>query len=510
MIATAIAWLLAPFLAAFITALSPRLGRPLTLLASAATVAMAAAIPVGWAPESLQLLGPLGVRLQLDALAAPFLLLNGLVTAAVALDGFSAGADPDGGAPSGRQDSHLALLMLVLLGAVNSAIVAVDLISIYVALEVVGVAVVVLLALGNGERDLWLGLRYGLLSNTVMLLFLIGAGLVYLQQGTFALAATPLAGGVPLALLVVALVSKGELFLAGLWLPRTNAQAPLAVSALLSGAVLSAGVAPLLRLAELTPPLTPVLQGLGILSAALGVVFALAETDLRRLLAWSTLSQMGLVVLLPAVGALLALAHGLAKAALFLAARGIPSQSLEGWRQRPLAASSAVPLLLASCSIAGVAPLLGFAAKDVLEEGLDTTLGHFLVAVLGVGTVAVYARLWGAPVGRLHGAVTAPGAPGAGLMSRATAWPFGSLLLVAALLLLNLSPWARAFWGNLATDGLGWALLKSGGTVAAGVTLQRLLEWRGRPWSLPGLERLDNLLAAVVLLGAVLVLGLAP
>lgn len=197
MIATAIAWLLGPFLAAFITALSPRLGRPLTLLASAATVAMAAAIPVGWAPESLQLLGPLGVRLQLDALAAPFLLLNGLVTAAVALDGFSAGADPDGGAPSGRQDSHLALLMLVLLGAVNSAIVAVDLISIYVALEVVGVAVVVLLALGNGERDLWLGLRYGLLSNTVMLLFLIGAGLVYLQQGTFALAATPLAGGAP-------------------------------------------------------------------------------------------------------------------------------------------------------------------------------------------------------------------------------------------------------------------------------------------------------------------------
>ncbi|MCP9848896.1 proton-conducting transporter membrane subunit [Cyanobium sp. Morenito 9A2] len=504
MIAAAIAWLLVPFLAAFITALAPHQGRPLTLLTSAATVAMAAAISAGWVPESLPLLGPLGVVLQPDALAAPFLLVNGLVVAAVVLDGADPGGDPTGGPSPEPPKGRLPLLALVLLGALNSAVVAVDLISIYVALELVGVAVMLLLALGNDERDLWLALRYGLLSNTVMLLFLIGAGLVYLQQGTFALGAAPLAGGVPLALLVGALVSKGELFLAGLWLPRTNAQAPLAVSALLSGAVVSAGVAPLLRLAALTPPLVPVLQGLGVLCAGLGVVFALAETDLRRLLAWSTLSQMGLVVLWPATGALLALAHGLAKAALFLSARGVPSPDLRAWRQRPLAAATAVPLLLASGSIAGVPPLLGFAAKGALEKGALGPLEPW-VALVGVGTVAVYARLWGAPVLGLGTPKEGEADPTAGMGS----WSLGALLLAAALLLLNLCPWVRPAWDALANDGLGWPLLKTGATVAAGVGLERWLETRRRPWGLPSLEGLDDLLAALVLLAAALVLGLS-
>lgn len=499
MIAVAIAWLVGPFVAAFLSALLPRLGRPLALLASSATVAMAVAAHQGHAPTSLQLLGPLGVSLQLDGVASPFLLLNALVIAAAVLEHWG-GNGKHVGQPI-TADKRLPLLLLVLLGALNSAIVAVDLISIYVALEVVGLVVVLLLALGNGEQDLWLAMRYGLVNNTVMLLFLVGAALVYLDQGSFSLAAAGPAGGVPLALMAMALVTKAELFVAGLWLPRTNAQAPPLVSAVLSGTVVCAGVVPLLRLAEVAPALQPVLQGLGILCAALGVVFALAEPDLRRLLAWSTLSQMGLVVMLPSAGGLMALGNGLAKAALFLAIRPDTDPELAGWRQRPLAAVFAVPMLFASLSIAGVPPFLGFLAKNQLEGGLTAPAAP-LVALLAVGTVAVYARLWGAP---LAPKTSTPQGPR----------QLGAPLLAAALLLLNFSPWGAPLWRHLLSNnqtggGLAGPLLKAAATLATGVALQRALETRGRPWRLPDLERLDDLLAAAVVLGAALVLVLAP
>lgn len=485
----AIAWLLAPFLAAFLTALWPGAGRPLALLCALATVAMAGVAWGGTLP--LQLLGPLGVSLQIDALAAPFLLLNGLVAAAVVLEG---ARRPNPG--------PFLVVLLVLQVGLNSAIVAVDLISIYVALEVVGIGAFLLLGLGGDERAIWLALRYGLVSNTVMLLFLIGVALVYQEQASFALAGAGRSSGIALALMAVALTSKAELFVVGLWLPRTNAEAPLEVSALLSGAVVSAGVVPLLRLALAAPVLVPVLQGLGLACAALGIVYALMETDLRRLLAWSTLSQMGLVVLAPAAGGLYAVAHGLAKSLLFLGTRHVGGRSLAAWRRTPLPTSARWPLLAGSLSIAGVPPLLGFAAKEQLGAALTGPLAGAL-NVLAVGTVAVYARLWGAP-GETPEHPSGPH-PTGGL---------GVGLLMAALLLLNLAPGARSLWGDWADGSLAWALLKAGMTVALGVGLAALLDrvrslgWR--PWNLPQPEHLDALLGATVVLGAALVLVLGP
>ena len=76
----AVAWLLLPFLAAFLAALAPRLARPLILLVVGTTLAMALAAWQGWLPTDLLLLGPLGVHLQLDPLASPLLLLTALVS----------------------------------------------------------------------------------------------------------------------------------------------------------------------------------------------------------------------------------------------------------------------------------------------------------------------------------------------------------------------------------------------------------------------------------------------
>ncbi|MBM5784902.1 MAG: hypothetical protein FJ076_08750 [Cyanobacteria bacterium K_DeepCast_35m_m1_288] len=249
-----------------------------------------------------------------------------------------------------------------------------------------------------------------------------GAGLAYAQAGSFefaALAELPL--GAPLVLVLVGLLTKAGVFLNGLWLPRTHAEAPAEVSALLSGVVVGGGALPLLRLEQLNPAIGELLLPIALASAVLGLIYALGVTDAKRLLAWSTLAQMGLVLLAPAAGGLMAFSHGVGKSGLFLTARQWPSRSLETWRQQPLSAPVLLTLLVGSCSIAGLAPLLGYAAKKQLEDAMPPAIAAILL-VLSVGSVAVYCRLCRAPL------ATASEPPAASLVL-----PWGAWLLMLPL-----------------------------------------------------------------------------
>ncbi|MEA5423414.1 MULTISPECIES: proton-conducting transporter membrane subunit [unclassified Synechococcus] len=506
------AWLLLPFLAAFLAALLPALARWLALGCVLATAAIAAAIGLQAMPATLLLLGPEGVALAPDALAVPFLLLNALVCGAVLLDGWQR--------PS---TGPFLLLMMVLQGGLNSAFVSVDLISLYVCLEVVGVSAFLLVLTSRSDRCLWVGLRYLLIGNTVMTLYLIGAAVIYLQQGSFRFEAVALtSGGGALALLLVGLFTKSGLFLSGLWLPRTHAESPAEVSALLSGVVVAGGLCPLVRLMDVVPSLSAVMVPIGLASAALGILFALVETDAKRLLAWSTLSQVGFVVLVPAAAGLYALAHGLAKATLFLLARRFPSRQLLGWVSRPLPAAVAWPLWIASLSIVGAPPLLGYLAKQQLDEAIAGPTA-LVTTVLMVGTAAVYVRLWGTPLSAAlpHD----PAAPDAALeQARSGAsWSAGVVLLLAALLLLTvLLPIAG--WGGSASlvgstasmADLSSSILKGAAKTAlvllAALIVHRTLEPLRRlgQLRLPDLERFQDLVGSVGIVGASLMVALQP
>ncbi|MEB3350155.1 MAG: proton-conducting transporter membrane subunit [Cyanobacteriota bacterium] len=471
--ALTIAWLLLPYLAAFVAALLPGAARSLSLLCCLATGAIATAISLGLMPDQLELLGSWGVLLRLPATVSPFLWLAALVHAAVLLDGWRR-----------PQDTSQVLLLSVLHGGLAFSFVAADLISLYVALEVVGISAFLLILLPRTARALWIALRYLLVSNSVMTLYLIGAAIVYSQAGSFrytALAQTD--GAAAAALLLLGLFTKAGLFVSGLWLPRTHAEAPPEVSALLSGVVVTAGVAPLMQLTSLTPSLLPTVRAVGLASALLGVVYALVDHDAKRLLAWSTLSQMGLVVLSPLGGGVMALAHGLAKAALFLTARSFPSRRLEGWTGRPLAAAQWWPLWLASLSIAGLPALLGAAAKARLELELPQAW-VWGVSLASVGTVAVYARLWGAPLAA---------APASGTTHPPSGWSAGTLLLLVPLV-----------GGGLLTPWSWMVLAKAALILLAGLAVHHLLEplRRRPPGRLPPMEQLPDLLGGMGLVGA--------
>lgn len=461
-----ISWLLFPYLAAFSAALFPSLGPTLLLITSLLTLVVGALPLYTQAEQPLQLLGDLGISVTLDTQSSWFLLLNGLLFLAVLLDGWQR-----------QQARSQMLLLLVLQGGLNTGFLCTDLVSLYVTLEVVGISAFLLILQTRSDRVLWVALRYLLIGNTAMTLYLIGAGLIYSQTGSFAFSSLQdLPFGAPLVFVLVGLLTKAGLFVSGLWLPRTHAESPPEISALLSGVVVTAGALPLLRLSMLHAEVAAVLQVVGLGSALLGSAYGLLANDVKRMLAWSTLSQMGLVVLSPMSGGLLALAHGLAKGALFLQARGFATRDLAQWQSTPLSWAVQLPIWVASLSIAGLPPLLGAAAKKQLE-GLLMSPGSWLLLLLGVCSVALYARLLQAPLGT--------GSQGA-------AW--GSWFLVGAVVVAGLHLAAGA--------DVGATALVFGAGVAMHLLLERL---RQRPLvQLPDLESLQNLIGSLGLVGAAL------
>jgi multicomponent Na+:H+ antiporter subunit A len=259
------------------------------------------------------------------------------------------------------------------------------------------------------------------LGGLVMLL-----GLVLLTQsaGTTSLSAVladPPRGpavGVALVLVLVGAFTKSAQVPFHPWLPAAMA-APTPVSAYLhAAAMVKAGVYLVARLAPafaVVPPWRPLVLGVGLATMVVGGWRALRQTDLKRLLAFGTVSQLGfLMVLLGAgtyeaavAGAALLLAHGLFKASLFLSVGVIDHETgtrdlreLSGLGRRlPVLATAAT---LAALSMAGVPPLLGFVSKEAAYEaflhggpgGLVVLAGLFVGSVL---TAAYSARfVWGA------------------------------------------------------------------------------------------------------------------
>jgi multicomponent Na+:H+ antiporter subunit D len=382
-------WIALPFLVAFSLYLLPQSDRAsrsifdyrvLALGVTLLSLAYAITLFFQPAPLALPLLDSFGVSLLADNLSAFFILTNTLVVTAVIL--YCWGTD---------KAKFFYTQVIILHGSINAVFICADLISLYVALEVIGIAAFLLIAHPRTNRSLWVALRYLFISNTAMLFYLIGAVLVYQTQQSFAFTGLRGASAEAQTLIFLGLLVKGGIFVSGLWLPQTHSEAESPVSALLSGVVVKAGVFPLVRFALMVETLDPAVRLFGVGAAVLGVLYALVETDTKRVLACSTLSQVGWILAIPEAAGFYALAHGLGKAALFLVVGKLPSRSLPVLRQQPIDTAYWVPMTIGSLSISGFPFLAGFSAKMLtLKQGLP-----WQVAVLNgaaVGTAILYAK----------------------------------------------------------------------------------------------------------------------
>jgi multicomponent Na+:H+ antiporter subunit D len=381
MMGLSIIWLVLPLMAGFIIYLLPKGGKGVAMGIAIASCVYGLTLIFSEIGFDWVLLDNFGVTLRLDTQSGFFILTNGWVTAAViAYSWYS------------NKSAYFFTQLSILHGSLNAVFACADLMSLYVSLECISIAVFLLITYQRQGRTIWVALRYLFVSNTAMLFYLLGAVLVYQESNSFAFSALTQAPADAIALILLGLLTKGGVFISGLWLPITHSESEAAVSALLSGVAIKAGIFPLLRLAPLLDSIDIAIRVFGVGTAFLGAFFAIFEKDIKRIFALSTVSQMGFILAAPQVGGFYALGHGVAKATLFLSTKGLPSRHMDDLQQKPMSRSIWMLMAIAGLSIAGAPLLVGFAAKALTLKSLQPwqTLPMNIAAV---GTAIVFARL---------------------------------------------------------------------------------------------------------------------
>lgn len=373
-------WIFAPFLLGLLAYILPSTSRMLALLTAIASAAYAGTLFIQGTPLDFQFLDQFGIELILDPLGAFFIITNALVTAAVVCYCWKS-----------NKTAFFYAQLLILHGSVNAAFACADFMSLYVALEVLSIATFLLISYPRSDRSIWIGLRYLFVSNVAMLFYLVGTILVYQANHSFAFQGLQNAPLEAIALVFMALLVKGGIFISGFWLPLTHSESEVPVSALMSGVVVKAAVLPLVRCALLFEAVDPIIRIFGVGTALLGVFYAVLEKDTKRILAFHTISQLGFILAAPEVGGFYALSHGLVKAALFLIAGNLPSRNIKELQLQPLPQSIWIVLVIASFSISGFPLLSGFGAKVLTMKNLLPwqVIGMNLAAV---GTAISFAK----------------------------------------------------------------------------------------------------------------------
>ncbi|MCG6659613.1 NADH-ubiquinone oxidoreductase [Halomonas campisalis] len=405
--------------------------------------------------------GPLALHLRINGLTLLLLLLTQALTLA------SAAYAPGYLRVAVKERSAGGAWLWPLLGTMVASLsliwLAADLLTLYVGLELMGLAAVGLMLLPGHVEALAAGMRYLLLALVGSLAFLLGVALLLGGWGRLDLAglATAVEPGpllwVAMALLSAGLLLKAAAFPLHTWLAPVHASAWTPVSALHAALVIKASFFIALQLWLVLVPDAAVaawlVGGMGTAAVVWGGLMAWRAAKIKDVVAWSTVSQLGYLLLAfplligttPAVAAiawegtwLQLVAHALAKAAMFLAAGNLILFTGE-WRVEGLAgASRRFPLALlsfgiAAISLVGLPPSAGFTAKWLLLHAA-LAAGHWpWLLVLAVGTL-----LSAAYVFRLFRFSFIEDAPHFGLRRVPGGMDLIALLLALAALLLGL------------------------------------------------------------------------
>ena len=301
------------------------------------------------------------------------------------------------------------LVVLALLG-MNGVVLCTDLFSIYVFIEIVAVSSFILIALEKGRAGLEGAFKYFVLSAAASIAILTGVALLLVVSGStrFIDVATVLgtAGNKPFLLLALALFAGGLFIKSGLmpfhgWVPDAYSSAPAAVSVLLAGIVTkTTGVYVLIRIVGdvlgLTPTIREIMMLVGVITLVGGALAALVQNNFKRMLAYSSISQVGYIVLSFGTGTPLGIAgavfhifnHSVFKSLLFVNAAAVEKKTGVGAMNEMGGLASKMPLtgfasVVGLLSTAGVPPLSGFWSKLVIILALWQS-GHFVYASIAV------------------------------------------------------------------------------------------------------------------------------
>ncbi|USZ68682.1 monovalent cation/H+ antiporter subunit D family protein [Halorussus salilacus] len=362
---------------------------------------------------------PYGIELVIDGLSASVLVLVAVV--ALGVLSYARAAGP-------RSNAFYAAYLLLVAGLSGMTITG-DLFNMYVFLEITGLAAYVLVASDDGGRSAVAALRYLLIGTVGASLFLLGIGYLYIGTGTLNMAdlagllaedvghASTLARAA-FAFVVVGLFIKVAVFPLHTWQPEAYAASPDSVSGLISALVSTVSAYALIRVVytvftadflAANPFARDLLAAAAMVSIVAGSVLAVAQTEVKRMLAYSSVAQFGLVVAgaslaneTAMVGAAVHLVgHAVVKGGLFLAAGAVATATgartvaeYDGLADRLPVGATALGVL--ALTMVGIPPTVGFVGKWYIALGAVESGAWVLTAVIVASTLltlAYFARL---------------------------------------------------------------------------------------------------------------------
>jgi len=358
---------------------------------------------------------PLGISLVVDDLAAIMLVVSSIMLLTVFVYAIGEGQEESRYAAFGS-------VYLVLAAGVSASFITGDLFNLFVAFEMMLVASYVLLTLGGRPGQVRAGMTYVVISLIASTFFVVALALIYSATGTvnmaeLAVRVPELSHGVRVGfslLLIVVFGIKAGLFPLFFWLPDSYPTAPTAITAVFAGLLTKVGVYAIIRSQTLLFP-SDAQQGSLLLVVAgltmvVGVLGALAQDDLRRMLSFHIVSHIGYMIFGLALFTLSGIAgavfyivhHIVVKSSLFLVAglaefrTGTDRLSRLGGMVRSTP-TIAVLFALPALSIAGIPPFSGFVGKFALvDAGIQSEKWVIVAVSLAVSLLTVYvmSRIW--------------------------------------------------------------------------------------------------------------------
>jgi len=359
-------------------------------------------LDVQWIPDA-----NIRLSLHMDWLTFPFLVTEATVTllAIVYTWGYHH--------PDGRTPIFYGLLMLFAIG-MSGTTLADAMFLFYIFWELMLVASCALIAIwGEGEHRGAVALKYFIFTHLGSLMVLVGLLLLYNATGNDSFSA--LRAGVTLApglvttatvLFIIGFCVKMAIFPLHLWLPDAHAVAPMPVTIMLAAAMLSMGTYGILRFplsifssAQMTPFAVPMMVA-GIISELYGALMALAEQDIKRIIAYSSVSQMGYILF--GLGTLTydgiagatlhVIFHAIVKALLFMCV-GLVVRATGRRRITELGGLGSAMPLVALCTGVGALAIAGMPPLRIFDSEWMIFAGGFHTAHIGLSILTLFGSL---------------------------------------------------------------------------------------------------------------------
>jgi multicomponent Na+:H+ antiporter subunit D len=357
---------------------------------------------------------PVGISMVIDGLSVFMLVIVNSIAFLVAL--YSAGY-----VKKYTDTWKFYTLFMLMVAGMNGVLISGDLFNMYVALEIAAIAGYSLVAFGIDAESLEASFKYAVMGAAGSSFMLLGISFLYSYTSTLNMAdmAGVIASGagpskiIPFvsALFLMGFGLKAALVPFHAWLPDAHSSAPTPISAMLSGLLIKVlGVYALSRIFfnifGMTPRLSMILTALAVMSMVVAGVLAFGQYDIKRLLAYSSISQIGYIALglgigtpLSIMGALFHLFnHSISKSLLFLNAGAIERYTgTRDLRRMPgvLARSPVTGYtnLIGAMSICGIPPLGGFWSKIIIIFACiqaDRPILAFIAIAVSILTLGYY------------------------------------------------------------------------------------------------------------------------